>query len=607
MTEYKTPFGAVAAGEPVHLRVRLPKSDLRAPRLTVFRAGEGTPLCTLECLRSEGGSGCWDYRVIYTPREPGLYFYRFLLSAEGGEIMPLHRHPDGSAGWGDGPLWQLTVFDPAFHTPERFKGRTLYQIFPDRFHKSGEEHPGVPDDRKLHAGWNERPQSVPDPDGVFRCNDYFGGDLKGITEKLDYLAWLGVEALYLNPIFEAHSNHRYNTADYKKIDPMLGTTEDFKTLCEEAHRRGMLVILDGVFNHTGSDSIYFNREGRYGEGGAYRDPESPYHGWYNWRDFSKRDYDSWWGFLTLPNVNERSESYREFICGEDGVLRHWLRLGADGWRLDVVDELPDFFVKEIRAAVKAENPDALLMGEVWEDASRKQSYGEQRQYLMGEELDSVMNYPLRTALLRFLREGNGQALHDSLWSLLENYPWEVTQCLMNGLSGHDIPRAITALGGLPQESHDRDWQREHNILSVGQYYRGRQLLMLGTMMVMCWPGCPAVYYGDEAGLTGYSDPFNRGPFPWGEEDTGLRECFRQMIHLRRAHPALQKGEVIPLSFGQDTAAWLRRDQNETLGFAVNRGYAPWGLPFSPGGTPLYTIGSLEGNTLMGESAVLWRL
>lgn len=601
---YKTPFGAVAAGTAVRLCVRLPKSDVRIPTLEVYLPGEKSPFLRQELGRESGAEGFWDYRTEYTPDAPGLYFYRFLLWDGVGEKMPLCRLADGSAGWGEGELWQLTVYEASFTTPQRFRGRVMMQIFPDRFCNSGLPKENVPPGRRLHHGWEERPQSVPDADGVFRCGDYFGGDLAGITEKLDYIKSMGVGALYLNPIFEAHSNHRYNTADYLKIDPLLGNEQDFITLCEEAHKRDILIILDGVFNHTGSDSLYFNREGRYGAGGAYRDPGSPYHDWYCWKNFERHEYESWWGFLTLPNVNEQSESYREFICGENGVLRHWLRLGADGWRLDVVDELPDFFVREIRAAVKAEKPEALLMGEVWEDASRKQSYGEQRMYLMGRELDSVMNYPLRTAILGYLRGGDGAGFCHSLFALLENYPACVTGVLMNCLSSHDVPRAITALGGLPMEHHDRDWQRAHNTLSVEQYYRGRQLFMLGMLLYFALPGCPCIYYGDEAGLSGYADPFNRSTYPWGHEDIGLRECIRQIALLRCGHPALSGGEVRPLRCEGDFVSLLRCEGQETLIIAVNRGNAPAPLPAEALGEVLYTIGHCREGLLGAESAAV---
>lgn len=603
---YKTPFGAAEAGETVRFCVCLPKSDLRAPSFEVFAAGQELPFAVIPMTREEGGGGCWNYRAAYTPEKTGLFFYRFMLWDGVGDKMPLHRLPDGSAGWGAGEKWQLTVYSPGFSTPERFRGRTFMQIFPDRYRNSGREKHDIPADRLLHRSWEEQPHNTPGADGVFRCNDYFGGDLAGITEKLDEISALGVGALYLNPIFESHSNHRYNTADYCRIDPLLGDEEDFITLCREAHQRDILIILDGVFNHTGSDSRYFNREGRYGEGGAYRDPQSIYHDWYCWKNFDRREYESWWGFLTLPDTNEDCPEYREFICGENGVLRRWLRLGADGWRLDVVDELSDAFVREIRAAVKAEKPDALLLGEVWEDASTKESYGVRREYLAGAELDSVMNYPLRSALLRFLREGDAAALHDECFTLLEHYPHCVSEVALNLLSSHDVPRAITALGGLSMAGHDRDWQRRHNILSVEQYYRGRQLFMLGMLFLFAWPGCPCLYYGDDAGLVGYADPFNRGTYPWGREDTGLRDCIRLIGALRLEHPALRSGEVIPLCFEGDMAAFLRVCPEETLAVCINRGCRALTLPEEARGEAILGIGHWDDRMIAGESAVVCR-
>lgn len=594
---YKQPFGAVAAGCTVRLCLFPPEGG--TPLLEWYRAGAGMPVTVMPLALQEAGG----FAIQWEPKEPGLYFYRFRL----GDGTPLCRRCDGSAAFGEGDWWQLTVYAPDYTVPERFAGKVMYQIFPDRFAASGTPKEGVPADRHLHADWCEAPKCAPDADGVFRCDDYFGGDLRGITEKLDALEELGAEVLYLNPIFEAHSNHRYNTADYFKIDPLLGTEQDFITLCEEAHRRGMLVVLDGVFNHTGSDSIYMNREGRYASRGAYGDPQSPYADWYCWKDAAHREYESWWGFLTLPNLNEQSQSYREFLCGENGVLRHWLRLGADGWRLDVVDEIPDFLVREIRTAVKAEKPDALLLGEVWDDASNKIAYGEQRQYLMGKELDSVMNYPLRTALLRFLQSGDGEGFGSSLMTLLENYPRPTRSVLMNLLSSHDVPRAITALGGVPMEQNGREWQREHNTLTVAQYYRGRQLFMLGTMACFALPGCPCIYYGDEAGLVGYADPFNRGTYPWGKEDTGLRECIRQLCRMRREHPALREGEVIPIKFGKNCAAWRRALPEETISFCVNPGDEPLPLPEGIPGELLYVIGHVREGCLGGQSAAIYRI
>ena len=578
---HKHPFGAVAAGTPVTFRLCLPLRDcVRPPRLAVFLPGkEGEPFWEAEMTPEAAPGGERIFSCEYTPREPGLLFYRFRCFGADGTFW-LGRDDDASALRDSGRMWQLTVFRPGFSTPASLEGAVFYQIFPDRFACSGQAKEGVPPDRRLHGDWKEAPDDRPGPDGVFRCDDYFGGDLQGIAQQLPYLHSLGVEVLYLNPIFEAHSNHRYKTADYRHIDPLLGTEEDFRQLCRQAEALGMRVVLDGVFNHTGSDSVYFNKEGRYGSGGAYRDPHSPWHDWFLWDRWPDR-YQSWWGFETLPNVNEECPEYQEFICGPQGVVRSWLRAGAAGFRLDVADELPDRFIRDLRRAVKAEGEEKLLLGEVWEDASTKYSGGEQRQYLMGEELDSVMNYPWRTAILRFVREGGGRELENAVMDLLENYPPQVVGVLMNFLSTHDVPRAITALAAPDMAGHDRDWQREHNTLDANTYYAGRQLFLLASVIQYTLPGCPCLYYGDEAGLVGYADPFNRGTYPWGREDQGLVEFFRILGRLRRNSPALRQGEFVPVAFDRDTCTYLRRLGEDRLLICVNRGSDTREIPWEP--------------------------
>lgn len=276
----------------------------------------------------------------------------------------------------------------------------MYQIFPDRFYRSGTTKYNVPQDRYLHQRWGSQPEWRPNHQGEITNSDYFGGDLEGIIQKLDYLQSLGITCIYLNPIFEAHSNHRYDTADYTKVDPLLGTKEDFKRLCKEANKRGMHIMLDGVFNHTGSDSIYFNRKGRYQTLGAYQSQESPYYDWYQFYQWPEQ-YACWWNFETLPNVNETNETYNAYINGTDGVIQTWLKAGADGWRLDVADELPDLFLDDITKAAKQVKPTSMILGEVWEDASNKMAYGQRRRYLLGKQLDSVMNYPFREAIIGF--------------------------------------------------------------------------------------------------------------------------------------------------------------------------------------------------------------
>lgn len=596
---YKDPFGAVPTGRDITLRLRLPGCQQEHRPLVLLQEADCPQPAAIFALEPQGEEGDWQiYRTTLSVPEPGLYFYHFEITLD-EERKALRRE--------DGTPWQLTVYEESFATPDFLKRGVVYQIFPDRFAKSGLPHQ-APEDRILRQDWGALPKHLPDQDGEFRCNDYFGGDLAGIREKLPYLQSLGVTALYLNPIFEAHSNHRYNTADYLKIDPLLGTEEDFRALCADAKKRGISIILDGVFSHTGSDSLYFNREGRYGQGGAYRDQESPYSPWYGFRHWPDQ-YDSWWGFLTLPNVDECNCDYRAFICGENGVLRHWIDAGASGFRLDVADELPDLFLDDLRRCVKAGSPDCAVIGEVWEDASNKESYSQRRRYLLGGQLDSVMNYPFREAILDYVRRGNGLLFRQRVLAILENYPKPVLDCLMTSLSTHDVERAVTVLAGENAFGRDRSWQAAHHHLSKAAYQRGRQLLMLASLLQYALPGIPCLYYGDEAGLTGYRDPFNRCCYPWGKEDMGLVDFFRLLGQLRTKAAPLTGGSFTLLEAGDSCATLLREGGGQRLYVAVNRGDRP-AQPLLPqrffGLAPLLVLGSWDGQTLspLGGVALL---
>lgn len=576
---YKTPFGAVPAGTAVTFRLRLPRGASGAQGLFTPIQG-GPPWALVDLIATEEDGGGLLFQGSLTPAEPQVLLYTFRYQLDGTRYH-LSRISEGSRSVeGQGLPWQLTVYAPGFDTPQRLKGAVFYQIFPDRFAKSGTPKEGVPADRLMHQGWDEEPASRPDPDGEFRSNDYFGGDLEGIRQKLPHLEALGVEGVYLNPIFEAHSNHRYNTADYREVDPLLGTNQDFSRLCKEGREKGLGFVLDGVFSHTGSDSRYFNRGGRYGSGGAWQDPASPYHSWYRWTGDAAKPYESWWGFHTLPNVDEDDPGYRDFICGPQGVAAQWLEAGAAGFRLDVADELPDDFIRDLRHRVKAVGDDRILLGEVWENATTKFAYGRHRSYLLGEGLDTVMNYPWRTAILDFISLGRGAALEEAILSLWEQYPRPAAELLLNLLSSHDVPRAITALGG-PPLAGDRDWQRERNALTPEQYQRGRRGLMLASLIQFGLPGCPCLYYGDEAGLYGYADPFNRGTYPWGREDAQLLSFFRQLGPLRRDSQVLRRGDFTPVRFDTRWCVFFRTLGEESILVAVYRGPEYGEIPWDP--------------------------
>ena len=528
----KSPFGAAACGAEVFFTLR--DGDYYACELLVHREFAGVDeVCPLP--PAEGG-----FSGIYTaPQEPDLCWYAFRFTRADGSTVCY-----GRSGWcGQDALvrWQLTVYEDT-PTPAWFGQGVTYQIFPDRFRRTSvPDVGGMVGRRWVHDNWIDQPVFLPDEQGQITNRDFFGGSLAGITEKLDYLKSLSVSTIYLNPIFEADSNHRYNTADYHAIDPMLGSEEDFRTLCLEAHARGIHIILDGVFNHTGSNSRYFNAEGFYPEPGAAQSTESPYFSWYSFHPWPT-DYDAWWGVHTLPAVNEEQPDYRRFIISDkNSVVRHWLRDGADGWRLDVADELPDDFIAAIRDAIQAEKPNGYLLGEVWEDGSNKIAYSRRRRYLLGRETHGLMNYPFRTALLAWLGGGDAAAFRDDMETIRENYPPAAFYGAMNFLGTHDTPRILTLLG-VEQTPEDKG-QRAAYRLSPAELARGQKKLRLAAMLLYSFPGSPTLYYGDEAGMQGFEDPLNRGTYPWGGEDGSLLAFFRRLGQLRAERISMQCGII----------------------------------------------------------------
>ena len=536
----KKPYGAVPCGTAVSYTVRPLRREgwSRCVLVTQREFSGQTAELELTCTGQDGDRNRFS-GIFSAPAEPELVWYWFRLFREDGSSILLDR-----SGFHDGETvqsWQLTVYEES-STPAWFSCGVVYQIFPDRFCRLELPDPaGMVGSRTIHENWSDLPDWRPDAQGEVRNCDFFGGSLQGILSKLDDLANFGVTVLYLNPVFESASNHRYNTADYRAIDPMLGTEEDFRRLCQEAKHRGIRVILDGVFNHTGSQSRYFNADGFYSDTGAAQSPDSPYYHWYSFHPWPT-DYDAWWGIRTLPAVQEDAPDYRDFIIrGQDSVVRHWLRAGASGWRLDVADELPDDFIAEIRTAMEETAPDSFLLGEVWEDATTKIAYSVRRRYLLGQELHGVMNYPFRTALIAYLLGGDADVFRETLESLRENYPPHAFYSLMNFLSTHDTPRILTVLGAdhVPGSKEERAVFR----LSPARRQLGLKRLRLAALVLFTFPGAPTVYYGDEAGMEGWEDPFNRAGYPWGQEDSELKSFFSKLAHLRREQPALQTGQL----------------------------------------------------------------
>ncbi len=565
---HKSLFGAVKENEKITFKVVMPRGlSCSKVELVINRDGEAPSYHNFFWLSMQGSDEEW-WCLDFIAEKPGLYFYHFEYDTPWGRMGIKHNGSCLGSLSGGRYDWQLTVYSADFTTPDWLKGGLIYQIFPDRFNSSGTKKKGVPSDRVLRSDWGGEPEWHPTKDGKVLNNDYFGGDLKGIEDKLEYLASLSVTCIYLNPIFEAQSNHRYDTSDYSKIDSVLGTEADFKRLCSKAKKYGISVILDGVFSHTGDDSIYFNKYNRYDSIGAYQSQDSKYYNWYKFISWPEK-YHSWWGIDILPEVTEDSPQFIEFITGENGIARKWLKAGARGWRLDVADELPDLFLDKFREAVKAENKDALLLGEVWEDASNKYSYGERRRYLQGKQLDSVMNYPFAEAVISFIRTGNVEGFTDKIMQIIENYPKCVVDVLMNHIGTHDTMRAITHLVGESCEYRDRQWQSSKR-LTKEQYEKGVKLLKLASAIQFTLPGVPSLYYGDEAGMQGYKDPFNRVCYPWGSENQELLDWYRALGKVRRDCECLKDGEFCTVSEMLGCLAYIRSNDIDQIMVIVNR-------------------------------------
>ncbi|HEX2938579.1 MAG TPA: glycoside hydrolase family 13 protein, partial [Ruminiclostridium sp.] len=447
------------------------------------------------------------------------------------------------------------------------KGGVMYQIMPDRFCRQGDIPQNLPSGRIISETWGDLP---PQSDENGYCsNYYFGGNFKGITSKLPYLKSLGVTTVYINPIFEAHSYHRYNTADYSKADPLLGTDDDFRNLCEQGEQAGINIILDGVFSHTGEDSVYFNKYARYPDKGAYESKDSIYYSWYDFKKWPEI-YRCWWNFKELPEVNESEPSYLDYITGKDGILQRWIKLGASGWRLDVADELPDNMIESIRNAVKDAGEENIVLGEVWEDASNKISYGQRRHYLEGKQLDSVMNYPWRYAIIDYLRTGNAAFIAEAVMTIIENYPKESLDTLMNHLGTHDTARLITCLAGENPDGKSKSW-RQFTRMAPERRQRGLALVRLACAIQFMLPGIPCIYFGDEAGFEGYEDPFNRQCYNWGGEDKALVEWYRALGRLRSCCPVFKAGQYRPIMARGAVYAFERLENGEFVSVAVNAG------------------------------------
>lgn len=567
---FKTPFGAVKCGTEISFSAKAMRDWAYNIELLVFEENTGNDKA-FQMVWIDREKDLDIYSCKYqTENASGIFWYCFKVTTTDGTVAYCGKNGI-KYNIDEVSRYQLTVFSKDYVTPSWFSEGVTYHIFVDRFFRATKDDEQIEDDFFIvHKDKDDTPIYRPNTNGVVENRDIYGGNLAGIEEKLPYLESLGVKTIYLSPIFEAWSNHKYNTADYKKIDSHFGDEKDLKSLCASAKKRGMRVILDGVFSHTGSDSIYFNREGRYGNGGAYRDVKSEYREWFDF--YADGKYSSWWGIDTLPQVNELNSAYQNYIIeDEDSVIAHWMDIGVSGWRLDVADELPDEFIRKLKARARKEKSDALVIGEVWEDASTKKAYGVNKTYFTDGVLDGVMNYPLKNAILRFLRgEGTAKDFCRELNALLENYPDISQRCLMNIIGTHDTVRAINELsvGSLSSLSKDERAERK---LTDAELKAGRLKLRQAAVMQYMFPGSPCVYYGDEIGMQGFEDPFNRRFFSWNNIDNDLLEFYQKLGALKNNYDCMKNGKFKVGHINSDVVILSRMVSSQKGIFAfVNR-------------------------------------
>lgn len=560
---YKSITGAVCINKEITFRV---KGDFDSVVFMLKKDLDNEYKCF--SMKKNGNEFAFSLSI----EETGLYWYKFKIN----DNLFIGLGEDFTGVLTGEPIdFQLTIYSAGYSTPSWLSGGIIYQIFPDRFNAVGETKPIK--NRVIHQDKSDTPIFLPDEKGIVQNNDFFGGNLQGIIDKLDYLKELNVSVIYLNPIFKAYSNHRYDTGNYMEIDPMLGTIEDFNDLVKKANEKDIKIVLDGVFNHTGDDSLYFNKYGNYDEIGAFQDKNSKYFNWYQFKKYPE-DYESWWGIKTLPATNKNCSEYIDYITGKGGVLEYYTSLGIGGWRLDVVDELPAYFVEKIRDRVKKINPNAVIIGEVWEDASNKIAYGVRRRYFQGKELDSVMNYPLKDAILSFVKYGDSERLSLCVKEQIDHHPYFVLDSLMNILSTHDTFRLISAVADVDVEGKTK-LEMDKIILSENQLKDAKFRVKIASLLQYTLYGVPSIYYGDEIGMQGYKDPLNRKFFTWNNIDDELHDWFVSLGELRSKFSAFAQGETCEIFSKKGTYVFKRCNDFSQLLICVNVGLDSYKLSF----------------------------
>ena len=582
-TACKSVIGAVSKSQKLDIYVKTTGEGYC--NLLLYRDGDFTDI-SYPMQNASGG-----FFVSLSGLDVGLYYYKFSLN---GRIFGKNSELLAEENCFDG--FQLIIYSDDYKTPEWLKGGIIYQIFPDRFAKSGDFTVGV--GKIKQENWGSDP-IYRNNDGLVLNNEFFGGNFLGIYSKLDYLKSIGVTCVYLNPINKAYSSHRYDTGDYLAVDDVLGTEEDLEKLIQKANSMGIKFIFDGVYNHTGADSVYFNKNGNYRAIGAYNSKNSPYFDWYSFENFPD-EYESWWGFETLPSIKKDSKEFQEFIC--EKVIRKNIELGFSGVRLDVVDELTDEFVESIRKSGRKKDSEFLVVGEVWEDASNKIAYGVRRKYFLGSELDSVMNYPLKDGIICYLLSREAKSLSRVCKEQINNYPKPALDVLMNSLSTHDTPRIITVLGR-DNVVTDKD-QMKYEFLSKREYKKGVELTKLAYALAFTLYGVPSVFYGDEAGVSGNLDPYNRRTFPWGKEDKNLQDFVKSLAKIRNENSVFKTGDMKILYDDNGVFIFERCDKNSQVITVVSRRIGGMEISFDKPVYDLLTNKRYENTVTIYENEVL---
>lgn len=554
LNKNKEPSGTISECAPIKYTLEVAQNYYASKVVLVYKADGSDQLVESEMMIDGFSAGYKRYSTTVKFPKEGLYWYYFRVESNDYSICVQQGEQENSVEKTENPsrCFSQLVTEKNLSTNIKPLGGVMYHIFVDRFNRVGKS-----EQRKgliLKNSWNDPLIDTDDYSVINR--ECYGGNLKGIIAKLPYLKSLNVSVIYLSPIFYAESYHKYDTADYEVVDPMIGTNAELKQLIDKAKTLGMSVILDGVFNHTGADSKYFNMFGTFTEKGAYQSFKSKYAGWYNFKEWPD-SYESWWGIATLPCVNENNPQLRSYICGQNGIIEKYMNMGLGGFRLDVVDELSDEYLELICQKIYQCNKNALIVGEVWEDASTKISYDKRRHYLWGKQLNSVTNYPLRNAILSYLKTGEASEFLSCYNMIMDNYPKFVQANLMNIIGSHDTSRIQSEI-----EKFDS--------------FNAKNLHKIASLIEYAFVGLPTIYYGDEIGLRNIKADISRTPYPWGSEDQEMLDWYKMLGKLRSLAPVVE-GNMEVLQCTDGVIAIKRTLGNESVVVATNVGDQPFTL------------------------------